>query len=169
MEDGGDVVGVAEPARRDEARQQRIDIVMVRLSRRSSAASGPNASDSMALSACSWVSPEPPDEGGPAVVLGCGGDGLVLGGERSDRAPLLLFGNDGLVRREPGATVLQNAVEHASRGGNYGSSPGVWLRVVVGAVEGHVGVVRVPSSGHRDVEGLPRRGRLRPTRARCRS
>ena len=32
MEDRGDVVGVAEPACSDEARQQHIDIVMVRFS-----------------------------------------------------------------------------------------------------------------------------------------
>lgn len=33
--------------------------------------------------------------------------------------------------------------------------PGVWLGVVVGAVEGDVGVVGVPAAGHRDVEGFP--------------
>lgn len=37
---------------------------------------------------------------------------------------------------------------------------GVRLRMVVCAVESHVGVVRVPSSGHRDVEGLSGRGRF---------
>ena len=90
-------------------------------------------------------------------MLGCGGDGLVLGGELGDRAPLFLFGSDGLVRGEFRADVLQNAVEH-----------GLCVRVrvvagmrgrvsVIGMVCGDVGVVAVPATGHCDVEVLPRR------------
>ena len=63
------------------------------------------------------------------------------------------------MRREFGPAVPQNSVEDASRGG-VRVVAGVRLRVVVGAVERHVGMVRVPSSGHRDVEGLSGRSRF---------
>ena len=67
------------------------------------------------------------DERSPTVALGRGGDGLVLGGKLGDRAPLLLLGNDRLVRRELSSTVLQNAVEWIAPGRVEGLiSPGVW-------------------------------------------
>ncbi len=145
MEDCGDVVGVAEPSCSDEARQQHIDIVMVRFSPEKFSR---ERAERLGLDgALGLVGGEPggTDEGGPAVVLSGGGDGLVLGGELSDRAPLLLLGDGRLVRRELSTTVLQNSVEHASRGGMWVVT-GVWLRVVVGAVERHIGMVRVPPS-----------------------
>ncbi len=159
VEDGGDVVGVAEPARCGEAREKRIDIVMVRFSpAKSSCERAERLGRDGAIGLLSRK-PRATVETGPAVLLGCGGDGFVLGGELSERAPLFLLGDDGLVRREFGPAVLQNAVENAPCGG-VRVVAGMWLRVVVGAVERHVGAVRVPSSGHRDVEGLPRRGRF---------
>ena len=101
--------------------------------RRSSAVSGPNVSDSMALGLSVGESGVA-DEGGPAVVVGGCGDGLVGG--------------------EFGSGVLQYSVEHAACG-RVRVVAGVWLGVVVGAVEGHVGVAGVPAAGHRDVEGFP--------------
>lgn len=94
--------------------------------RRSSAVSGPSASDWMARSASSVVRPEvrrrlaqrscwaaatmvsrgcAGTSRSPAVVLG-GGDGLIFGGELRDRAPLVVFGGDGLVGGEFGSGVL---------------------------------------------------------------
>ena len=100
-----------------------------------------------------------PDEGGPAIVLGCRGDGLVLGGELGDRAPLVLLGDDGLVGGQFRSDVLQNAVQDAACG-RVGVVAGVRLVVVVGAVEDHVGMVGVAAAGHGDVEVLPGRGRF---------
>lgn len=159
VEDGGDVVGVVESARSDEARQERFDVVVVGLG---ASEFGRERADRFGLDGTLGLfvgEPGAADEGCPAIVLGDCGDGLVLGSELSDRAPMLLLGHDGLVSRELGPTVLQNAIEHASRRGMR-IVAGVWLRMVVGTVESHVGVVRVPPSGHRDVEGLPRRGRF---------
>ena len=89
VEYGGDVVGVVEPARCDEAWQQYVDVVMVGLG---ASEFGRKRAKRLGLDgALGLVLGEPgaPDEGGPAVVLSCGGDGLVLGGELSDGAPLL--------------------------------------------------------------------------------
>jgi hypothetical protein len=44
-------------------------------------------------------------------VLGCRGDGLVLDGKLGDRAPLFVFGGDGLVRGQFGTDVLEHPVE----------------------------------------------------------
>lgn len=140
MEDGGDVVGVAESARCDEARQEGIDVVMVRFS---ASEFSRERAERLGLDGTLGLfvgEPGAADEGGPAAVLGGCGDGLVLGGELGDRAPLLLLGDDGLVRGEFGAAVLQNAVEDASCGGMRVVA-GVRLRVVVGAFKCDVGVV----------------------------
>lgn len=56
----------------------------------------------------------PADEISPAVVLGDGGDGLVLGRELGDRGPPILFGLDHLVRRQFGAGVLEDPEQHGS-------------------------------------------------------
>ena len=98
VEYGGDVVGVVEPARCDEAWQQCVDVVMVGLgasefSRERAERIGLDGALGLFLG-----EPGATEEGSPAVVLGRGGDGLVLGGELGDRAPLFLFGDDGLVR-----------------------------------------------------------------------
>ena len=46
------------------------------------------------------------DQGGPAVVLSCGGDGSVFGGELGDRVPPVLLGGDGLVCRQHSSAEL---------------------------------------------------------------
>ena len=92
-------------------------------------------------------------------MLGGCGDGLVLGGELRDRAPLFLLSDDRLVRREFRSDVLKHAGQDAAAA-RVGVVAGVRLLVVVGAVEDHVCVVRCSASGHGDVEVLPRRGRL---------
>jgi len=92
-------------------------------------------------------------------MLGCGGQGLVLGGELGDRAPLVLFGDDGFVGGQFGAGVLQNAVEDASCT-RVGVLAGVRFCMVVGVVEDHVGMVGVAAAGHGDVEVLSCGGRL---------
>ena len=54
-----------------------------------------------------------------------------------------------------GTGVLQHPVEDAT-GGGVGVVAGVRLCMVVGAVEDHVGMVRLSAAGHGDVEVLPR-------------
>ena len=76
VEDGGDVVGVAEPARCGEAREERIDIVMVRFSpAKSSCERAERLGRDGAIGLLSRK-PRATDETGPAVLLGCGGDGF---------------------------------------------------------------------------------------------
>lgn len=97
VEDGGDVVGVAEPSCSDEPRQERIKVVVVGFG---SAEFGGERAERFGFDgAVGLVSGEAggAEEGGPAVVLGGCGDGFVFGGELRDRAPLVVFGGDDLV------------------------------------------------------------------------
>lgn len=94
VDDGGDVVGVAEPARLDEAWQEGVDVVVVGFSPaqfRGQGAEGVGVDHGLRLLV---GEPGAADQGGPAVVLGCGGDGFVFGGELGDRAPPVLLGGD---------------------------------------------------------------------------
>lgn len=117
----GDVVG--EPARCNEAWQEGVDVVVVGF--------GPaqflgERAESVGVDhgiclVCGEATDG--DEGSPAVVLGCGSDGLIFGSELGDRAPPVLLGGDGLVRRQLSTAVLEHAVED-SAGGGVGLSPG---------------------------------------------
>ena len=84
VDDGGDVGGVGEPARRDEAWQESVNVVVVGFEPaqfHSQCAEGVRVDDGLRLLA---GEPGAADQGGSAVVLGCGGDGFVFGGELSD-------------------------------------------------------------------------------------
>ena len=91
------------------------------------------------------------DQGGPAVVLGCGGDGFVFGGEVGDRPPLVLLGGDGLARRQLSTAVLEHAVEDRA-GGSVRIVARVRGGVIVGAVEDDVSLIRFASARHRDIQ-----------------
>ena len=69
VEDGGDVVGVDESARCDEARQEGIDVVMVGLGTAEFSRERPNASDSMALLSSTKGVPSSFDSARPSVDL----------------------------------------------------------------------------------------------------
>lgn len=117
VDDGGDVVGVGEPASLDEAWQEGVDVVVVGFrpaELRGQGAEGVGVDDGVRLVGSEAAGG---DEGGPAVVLGCGGDGFVFGDELGDRAPPLLLGGDGLVRRQLSTAVLEHAVEDRAGGG----------------------------------------------------
>ena len=154
VDDRRDVVGVSEPARPDEAWQQGSHVVVVRfgppqLGREG--AEGVGVDDRFCLvggesAGC--------DESSPAVVLGCGGDGFVFGGELGDRAPPVLLGGDGLVRRQLSTRMLQDAVEDRA-GGGVGVVARMRGGVIIGPVEDHVGLIRFPSAGHGDIQVLP--------------
>ena len=77
MEDCGDAIGVVEPARSDEAREERFDIVMVRFSSTEFSRERPERVGLDGALGLFVGEPGAADEGGPAVVLGC-----------CDRAPL---------------------------------------------------------------------------------
>lgn len=84
VDDGGDVVDVGEPTNLDEAWQQGSHVVVVgfgppQLGREGAESVG--VDDGLRLLA---GDPGAADQGGPAVVLGCGGDGFVFGGEVGD-------------------------------------------------------------------------------------
>lgn len=106
VEDGGDVVGVIEPPNSDEPRQEGIKVVVVGFG--SAEFGGERAERFGSDGAVGFVCGEArsTDEGGPAVVLGGCGDGFVFGGELRDRAPLVVFGSDGLVGGEFSSGVL---------------------------------------------------------------
>ncbi|WP_454300939.1 hypothetical protein [Salana multivorans] len=77
MENGGDVVSVAESARCDEAREERIDIVMVGFG---TAEFSRERAERIGLDGALGLfrgKPGAADESGPTVVLGSGDDGLV--------------------------------------------------------------------------------------------
>ena len=155
VDNGGDVVGVSEPTSLDEARQEGVDVVVVGFGAaqfRSQGAEGVGVDDDFRLLA---GAPGATDQGGPAVVLGCGGDGFVFGGELGDRAPPVLLGGDGLACRQLSTAVLEHAVEDRA-GGGVGIVTRVRGGVIVGAVEYDVGPVRFASAGHGDVQVLPR-------------
>ena len=106
VEDGGGVVGVAEPPGSDEPRQERIEVVVVGFG---SAEFGCERAECVGLDgAVGLVGGEPggAEEGGPAVVLGGCGDGFVFGGELRGRGSLVVSGGDGLVGGEFGSGAL---------------------------------------------------------------
>ena len=159
MQHRGDVVGIGEPARPNEPRQQCLGVVMVGL--RAAQLRGERTERlgldrGVRLVGCQARGL---DQGGPAVSLGGGSNRLVLRGELGDRPPLLLFGSDGLVRGQLGTDVLEHPEQHGPAGG-VGVVARMRFGVLVGPVEDHVGAVGVLAAGHRDVKVLPRRGRL---------
>ena len=74
MEDGGDVVRVTEPAHGHEARQEGIDIVMVRFSASEFSRERAERFGLDGVLGLFVGEPGATDERGPAVVLGFGGD-----------------------------------------------------------------------------------------------
>jgi len=96
-EDGGDVIGVAEPVCGDESWQECLGIVVVGFGTAQFRVRGPKCVGlDRALGLIAGQSGAA-DEGGSAVVLGCGSQGFVFDGELGDQAPLVLFGDDGFV------------------------------------------------------------------------
>jgi hypothetical protein len=116
VKDGGDVVGVGKFSCPNQAWQQGLNVVVVGFC---SAEFGGESSENVrgdhvfcvvvAETRCA-------DQGGPAIVLGGCGDGLVFGGELCDRSPGLLFSGDGLMGGEFRTDVLQDPEQEASRG-----------------------------------------------------
>ena len=96
------------------------------------------------------------DRGGPAVVLGFGGDRLVLGGELQDRPPPYLLRCDRLVHGELRPGMMQHPVEHPP-GCLFHVFDLVRVRVrIVRGVGRDVGEVRVLAAGQGDVQVLAR-------------
>lgn len=158
VEDGGDVVGVGEPARSDQSWQQRPHVVVVGLGAAELDGQRPEGVGGDRVVGLVIGEPGGADKGDPAVVLcGCG-DGLVLGGELGDRGPGVLLGGDGLVRGQLGADVLEDSEQDAAAGG-LGVVAGVRPVVCsVGLVDRDVGHVRLAAAGEGDVQVLPCHG-----------
>lgn len=109
VQDGSDVAGIGEPAR-GTRREQDVEVVVVGLG---AAQFGGQSPERVGLDRGVGLllgETRVADKGDPAFVLGCGGDGLVLGGEMGDRTPLLLFGggDDGLVCGQLRPDVLEH-------------------------------------------------------------
>lgn len=107
MEDGGDVVGVAEGPRPNESREQSLDVVLVGLG--AAELGGESSECRRGDRVVCFVIGEAGGSDGefPAVVLG--GGGQCLGGELAGARPGVLLGGDRLVGAEFGADVLEHS------------------------------------------------------------
>ena len=125
---------------------------------RSDASSGPCASLARTDSSSASLSPEPDEQGVPALCLGQCGQRQVLGREALHALSLVLVAPDHLVRRHVGPLVAQDSGQHLASRHRFDRLVvrGLRVGVVVGV---HVEPVVLPSPGGRDVEDLAGGGR----------